>query len=117
MALVFSEIEAVKFGSIEARPVMTREAQLRLGQLKISPTALPDAYEVLSRCFGEKAAQIRAFMEKNLGVGDLSRLQIYLMQGASALENYDRTIAEVMTEEMKRAVDEARTAQKGTTSE
>lgn len=107
MALKLQKIEKVEFGDLAVEPKMTQELRLRVSKLKISEANIDTAREILSSCFGEFAAEVKEFMEKNLFIMDLTRIQVYLTQGASGLEGFEKRMDDFMKEEMKKATEKS----------
>lgn len=107
MALSLSKIEAVDFGGKAFTPQIDRTQMLRLRELKVNDDNLEEAREVLADCFGVHKAEVKEFLEKNPFVLDYSRLQVYLTQGQSGLDNFEKRMDAFMEEQMKKAAEEA----------
>lgn len=103
MALTLAKIEAVKFGDFESVPKFGQEQKLRVQNLKISEDNLDEVRDTLSKCFGDDADKVKAFMEKNMFLLDYTRLQVYLTQGQSGLDNFERRMDRFMDKEMDKA--------------
>lgn len=116
MALSFEEIDAVKFGGVPYIPQMTQELRLRLKNLKITSTNLSEATELLSRCFGDKAAEVKVFMDANMFERALAKLQVYLTQGPEAAETFDSSINGAIKTEIGKMVSEAAKSAKEATN-
>lgn len=112
MALSFDKIEAVKFGGVAYMPQMTQELRLRLKALKITPANLDEAKEQLSKCFGDKAAEVKAFMDANMFERGLAQLQVYLTQGPEAAEAFQNSISGAIDTEISKIVSAAADAAK-----
>lgn len=107
MALSFEKIDAVKFGDTPYLPQMTQELRLRLKDLKITSANLGEATELLSRCFGDKAAEVKKFMDTNMFERALAKLQVYLTQGPEAADVFDNSINGAITTEINKVVSDA----------
>lgn len=105
MALTLSKIEAVKFGDFEVVPEFGQEQKLRVQNLRIKEDNLEEVRSTLSQCFGDKASEVKAFMEKNMFMMDYVRLQIYLTQGQSGLDSYEKRLDRFMDKEMDKAME------------
>lgn len=110
MALAFSKIEALKFGNLEVVPQMGAEQRLRVKTLEMKEENIEEIREVLSACFGEKAAEVKAFMEANLFLFDLMQIQIYLSQGQSGLDNLNKRMDKFMDKKIEQLVDKEEAA-------
>lgn len=86
MALTFSSIEALKFGNITAVPQMNAEQRLRVRNLDMKEENVPEIIDTLAACFGDKSAEVKEFMTKNLFLMDFIQIQIYLTQGQTGLD-------------------------------
>lgn len=100
MALSFAKIEKIKFGNLEVAPQMTAEQKLRARNLKMEEDNMAEICKVLSECFGDKAAEVREFMEKNLFLMDLVKIKIYLTEGQTGLEALNNRVDRMMDKEM-----------------
>lgn len=107
MALSLAKIEAVDFGGQAFVPQIDRTQRLRLKELKITENNLEEAREVLADCFGTHKAEVKDFLEKAPFVLDYSRLQIYLTQGQSGLDNFEKRMDTFMENQMKEAAEKA----------
>ncbi len=103
MALTLAKIEAVKFGDLEVVPKFGKEQELRVRNLKITEDNLEEVAEVMSQCFGAYAADVKDFMLKNLFIMDYTRLHIYLTQGQSGLDSFEKRLDSYMEKEMEKA--------------
>lgn len=107
MALHFSELEKISFGSLEIVPKMTQELRLRVADLKIKPNTLDKARKVMSECFGEYAEEVNDFMKQNFSQMDFVRLQTYLVQGDAGLEDLNRRMDAIMDKQIEKALEKA----------
>lgn len=105
MALTLSKIEAVKFGDLEVVPKFGKELELRIRNLKITDDNLDEAADLISQCFSDKAAEVKEFMTKNLFMMDYTKLQIYLTQGQSGLDSFEKRLDRFMDKEMEKAME------------
>lgn len=102
MALTLAKIEAVKFGDFEAVPKFGQEQKLRVQELKITEDNLDEVRNVLSACFGDQAEKVKDFMRDNLFLMDYTRLQVYLTQGQSGLDSFERRLDNFMSKELEK---------------
>lgn len=102
--LTFGIVEPIRFGTIEATPEkLTTETKLRLQALKFdTDAAVEEAKSLLSGVFGAKAGEVKAFMDDNMWVYDLQKLQTYLLNGMSAVEKVDSAVTEAMKEAIRK---------------
>lgn len=100
MALSLSKIEAVDFGGKAFVPKIDRTQMLRLRELKVNDENLEEAQEVLADCFGVHKAEVKEFLENNPFILDYSRLQIYLTQGQSGLDGFEKRMDAFMMEQL-----------------
>lgn len=100
------EIEAVIFGDFKAVPHMTQEKKLRVGNIKLSLGRESEAMDVLASCFGDDEAEVRRFMEKNMNLTDLARLQAYLLGGDDAVAALEARMKAVEEKQIDRALDQ-----------
>lgn len=107
MALKLQKLEKIAFGDLEVAPQMTQEKRLRVANLKVTNQNLEEAREILSECFGAYADEVKKFMEKNLFVLDLTRIQVYLTQGQSGLDSFEKRIDTLMEKELEKKMEEA----------
>lgn len=105
MAFNFQKYEAVGFGDFQAMPKMDQEQELRVSTLEIKKENLEEVREVLSDCFGDKAAEVKAFMKDNMFLTDFLRLQVYLTQGASGLKDFERRMDQLFDKQISEALD------------
>lgn len=98
--LTFSKIEKVQFGDLTVEPKINKENLMRLRNLEITDAKLDEAREILSECFGAYATEVRNFMENHMYKSDLARLQVYLAQGAAALDTYDKNVSKALEKQM-----------------
>ena len=73
--------------------------------LRIKEDNLEEVRSTLSQCFGDNASEVKAFMEKNMFMMDYVRLQIYLTQGQSGLDNYEKRLDRFMDKEMDKVME------------
>jgi len=106
-SLQFDKIGAVNFGGLVVEPKMTSELRLRLKALKITPANLGEATDLLSSCFGDKAAEVKAFMDANMFERALAQLQVYLTQGPEAAEAFQDSLTGAINSEISKVVSEA----------
>lgn len=106
MALKLSKLEKIAFGDLEVAPQMSQEKRLRVSNLKVTEKNLDEAREILSECFGAYAEEVKSFMEKNLFVLDLTRIQVYLTQGQSGLDSFEKRMETIMEKEMEKKLEE-----------
>lgn len=109
MALSLSKIEAVDFGGLRVVPRIDRTQMLRLRELKITDDNLEEAREVLADCFGAHKAEVKEFLANNPFLLDYSRLQVYLTQGQSGLDGFEKRMDKFMEENMRKAAEKAET--------
>lgn len=102
--LVFEKIEKVQFGDLVVEPKLNKETTMRLRNLEITDSKLDEAREVISECFGVYASEVKAFMEENMFKSDLARLQVYLSQGAAALDKYDESVSRALEKHLDEAM-------------
>lgn len=107
MALSLSKIEAVDFGGLRVVPQIDRTQMLRLRELKITEDNLEEAREVLADCFGAHKVEVKDFLEKAPFVLDYTRLQVYLTQGQSGLDSFEKRMDTFMNDQMKKATESA----------
>lgn len=100
------EIEAVIFGDFKAVPHMTREKKLRVSNIKLQSGREGDAMDVLASCFGDDESTVRDFMEKNMSLTDLARLQAYLLGGDDAVATLESRMKAVEEKQIDRALDQ-----------
>ncbi len=105
MALTLAKIEAVRFGDFEVVPKFSQEQMLRVKNLKITEDNLEEARDVISKCFGDDTEKVKIFMEKNLFLMDYTKLQVYLTQGQSGLDNFEKRMDRFMDKEMDKAME------------
>lgn len=108
------EIEAVIFGDFKAVPHMTREKKLRVSNLKLASGREDEIMDVLASCFGDDESAVRDFMEKNMNLTDLARLQTYLLGGDDAVAALDSRMEKIIDKQLDRALDEAARQREGT---
>lgn len=108
MALTFNKLEPVRFGEIVAMPVLSQELKLRVQQLKPEADNMEETRNILSECFGEKSMAVKEFMRENFSNMDYIRLQVYLLNGDKGLEDIERRMDIVSTEEMRKAMQKAK---------
>ncbi len=91
MALEFkNQLEAIDFGGLVVEPKLDVETRLRLQTIKLTDaTAVKEAIEIISGCFGDKKEAVAEFIDENLGLNDIARLQVYLVGGQSMLDKVD----------------------------
>ena len=95
MALEFNQIEAIKFGDIVVQPKVDVEKRLRLQTAKLTnQTELNETIDLIAECCGEQGAKVKEFIENNLGVLDIARIQAYLAGGQTLLNAIDKNLAE-----------------------
>ena len=101
----FKEVQPIKFGTIEAMPSkLTTEMRLRVMNIKVGTDAdIAEAISVMSECFGDKAVEVKSFMEKNMYPLDLQRLQAYLLGGISSVDKLEKAVQSAMTDAIKGA--------------
>lgn len=104
--LELRKLESIKFGDFELLPKMDREQQLRVKNLKVSEDNLEEVQDVLSACFGVDAGRVKEFMQKNMFLQDYSALKIYLAEGPSGLESYQKRMDKFMAEAMDKVMTE-----------
>lgn len=102
--LTFSKIEKVQFGDLAVEPKINKENLMRLRNLEITDAKLDEAREILSECFGAYATDVKNFMEKHMYQSDLARLQVYLAQGAAALDTYDESVNKALAKHLDEAM-------------
>lgn len=110
------EIEAVMFGDLKAVPHMTQEKKLRVGNIKLTLGKEAEAMDVLASCFGDDESKVRDFMEKNMGLTDLARLQAYLLGGDDAVAALESRMKAVEDKQIDRALDQIE-RERGTNNE
>lgn len=95
MALEFKKIEAIKFGDVVVEPKVDVETRLRLQTTKLSNVQeIAEAIDLIASCCGDKADDVKKFIEENLGVVDIARIQAYLAGGKTLLDAIDKKIVE-----------------------
>lgn len=96
MALQFKKIEAVDFGGVVVEPKIDIESRMRLQQIKLdTPTGVSEAITVISECFGDKGESVKEFIENNMGIVDIAKLQAYLIGGNAMLDKVEKKLEEV----------------------
>lgn len=105
--LTFSKIEKVQFGDLVVEPKVNKENLMRLRGLEITEARIDEAREILSECFGAYATEVRNFMESHMRISDLSRLQVYLSQGASGLDQYDASVNRAIEKRMDKLMEKS----------
>ena len=94
MALEFNQIEAIKFGDIVARPKVDMETKLRLQSAKLSNAAeMAETIELIANACGDKSKEVKEFIEENLGIVDIARIQAYLAGGKTLLDALDKNMS------------------------
>lgn len=104
MAFNFRKFEAVGFGDLQAMPKMDAELNLRVSSLEITNDNLDEVRDTLASCFGEKAAEVKAFMKDNMFLMDFMRLQVYLTQGENGLKDFERRMDRVFDKQISEAM-------------
>lgn len=104
MALVFKEIESFKFGDLEVTPQMSTEQKLRVQNLKMAEGNEEEIREVLSACFGDKATEVKIFMERNLFLLDYIQIQVYLTQGQAGLDSLNQRMDKYMDKKVDQLI-------------
>lgn len=102
MGLKLSNLEPVDFGSFSAMPQLGQEQRLRVQNLEIEEDNLDEAREMIAKCFGENEERVKEFLAKNPFRTDYIRLQIYLTQGQSGIDNFERRMDAIMSKEMEK---------------
>lgn len=100
MSLKLSNLEPVNFGGFTAMPRLGQEQRLRVQSLEIEEDSLDNAREVIAQCFGDDGERVKEFLAQNPFRTDYIRLQIYLTQGQSGLDNFERRMDSLMAKEM-----------------
>lgn len=94
MALEFNQIEAIKFGDIVVRPKVDMETKLRLQSAKLSnATEMEETIELIANACGDKSKEVKEFIEENLGIVDIARIQAYLAGGQTLLDALDKNMS------------------------
>lgn len=106
MALTFKEIESFKFGDLEVKPQLTAELKLRVRSLTMKEENEPEIRGVLASCFGDKAAEVKAFMERNLCLMDYVQIQVYLTQGQNGLDRMNAQMSKLMEKSLEKSLAE-----------
>lgn len=95
MGLEFKKIEAIKFGDIVVEPKLDVETRLRLQTTKLTTQQeIDETIDLIAKCCGDKAEGVKEFIEQNLGVVDIARIQAYLAGGKTLLDAIDKKIVE-----------------------
>lgn len=102
MSLSFNKIQKINFGGLEVLPKMNTELKMRLQEVDAKTEAgLGEMKQVLSECFGDKASEVRQFMDENMSVIDLYELQAYLLGGDKGVELYHSNLDKAMEKSME----------------
>lgn len=95
MGLEFNQIEAIKFGDIMVQPKVDVETRLRLQTTKLTnKQEIDETIDLIAGCCGDDGAKVKEFIEANLGVVDIARIQAYLAGGKTLLDAIDKKIIE-----------------------
>lgn len=100
------QIEAVNFGGFKTVPHMTQEKKLRVSNIKLALGREGEAMDVLASCFGDDETTVRDFMEKNMNLTDLARLQAYLLGGDDAVAALESRMKTVEDKQIDRVLDQ-----------
>lgn len=84
---------------------------MRAATLKLNAGDLSHACSVLAECFDEKSDEVKAFMERNMSLVDLARLQAYLLGGKTGLDELDQKTELLMKKQVDDAYDKLKTQQ------
>lgn len=85
--LQFNKLQPVGFGDKEVAPEVTTEVKLRLQNQKgDTEEGLKAMIDLIASCFGAEAEFVKDFMNKNMSILDVYRLQAYLVGGEKMVE-------------------------------